>query len=117
MAARRVKLRHDDETRARIQTSQLINRLTSHALGRLKKELSASQVKAIEILLRKTLPDLATIEMRGNDDHPIRWVFSWKGSKSGPSRSTTSPESSSAPSTSAPSASPASSRTAGPAKP
>lgn len=63
MAARIHKIRHDDETRAKIQTSQLINRLTDHALGDLK--LEPTQVRAIEILLRKTLPDLTATELSG----------------------------------------------------
>jgi len=52
MAARK-HLTHDQKTREKIQTSQLINRLTDHALKNL--ELSSSQVKAIEILLRKNI--------------------------------------------------------------
>lgn len=63
MAARTVKIRHDDETRAKIKTSQLINRLTSHALGKLG--LEPTQVRAIEILLKKTLPDLTATELSG----------------------------------------------------
>jgi hypothetical protein len=45
------------EARQKIQTSQLINRLQDHALG--KVEMSKSQVSATAILLRKTLPDLS----------------------------------------------------------
>ena len=63
MAARVKKIRHDDETRAKIQTSQLINRLTDHALNDLK--LEPTQVRAIEILLKKTLPDLTATELSG----------------------------------------------------
>lgn len=63
MAARK-HLTHDQKTREKIQTSQLINRLTDHALKNL--ELSSSQVKAIEILLRKTLPDLKGLEVTGS---------------------------------------------------
>ena len=59
MAARSVKIRHDAETRLKIKTSQLINRLTDHALGKI--ELQHTQVKSIEILLRKTLPDLSQV--------------------------------------------------------
>jgi|TARA_R100000501_G_C2617966_1_gene111451 uncharacterized protein YjiS (DUF1127 family) len=62
MAARQ-KLSHDQKTREKIRTSQLINRLAKHALEDL--ELSTSQVKAIEILLRKTLPDLKQLEISG----------------------------------------------------
>lgn len=63
MAARN-KLTHDQKTREKIQTSQLINRLTNHAFGEL--ELTSSQVKSIEILLRKTLPDLKQLEVSGS---------------------------------------------------
>lgn len=49
--------------RRKIQASQLVNRLSDHALGKL--ELTATQIKAIEILLRKTIPDLTAIEHSG----------------------------------------------------
>lgn len=62
MAARK-KLNHDDRTREKIRTSQLINRLTDHALG--KVEMNSSQVSAALGLIRKTLPDLAAVEMTG----------------------------------------------------
>lgn len=60
MAARTRKIKHDEFTKDKIRTSQLINRLSNHALG--KVELSTTQVRAIEILLRKTLPDLASVQ-------------------------------------------------------
>ena len=58
MAARK-QLNHDDRTRAKIRTSQLINRLEKHVLDDL--ELSASQVSAALGLIKKTCPDLAAI--------------------------------------------------------
>lgn len=61
MAARVRKVRHDENTRAKIQTSQLINRLYGHVVG--KVELSPTQVRAAEVLLRKTLPDLSATEI------------------------------------------------------
>jgi len=39
----------------------LLNRLSAHALGEL--ELTTSQIKAIEILIRKTMPDLQAMQM------------------------------------------------------
>lgn len=66
----RKRLSHDDKTREKIQTSQLINRLTSFVNG--KVELSPAQVRAIEVLLKKTLPDLAAITLEGpgeNGEH------------------------------------------------
>jgi hypothetical protein len=71
MAARLRKM-HQDDVRAKIQTSQLINRLESHALGEV--ELSATQIKAIEVLIRKTLPDLSSVELKGDPDNPIETV-------------------------------------------
>ena len=75
MAARTRKVRHDDETRKKIQTSQLINRLTSHAFG--KVELDNSQVRSIEILLKKSLPDLAHMTHRGDADQPMEMRIRW----------------------------------------
>lgn len=63
MAARTVKIRHDDETRAKIQTSQLINRLQDHVAGEV--DLKPTQVQAALGLLRKTLPDLTATELSG----------------------------------------------------
>jgi hypothetical protein len=52
-----------DKVRQRIRTSMLARRLFDHALGKI--ELSQTQVKSIEILLRKTMPDLSAIEHSG----------------------------------------------------
>ena len=49
-----------ENTRKRIQTSMIINRLTDHIDG--KCELSATQVRAAEVLLNRTLPVLQSIE-------------------------------------------------------
>lgn len=71
--ATRKKLVHDENTRLKIQTSQLINRLNNHALGEL--ELTQSQIRAIEILLKKSLPDLQSIEHKGDVDAPLPFVI------------------------------------------
>jgi len=65
--AARLRARHQDDIRAKIQASQLVNRLTDHALG--KVELSATQVRAIEILLRKCVADLTSVEHTGEVAH------------------------------------------------
>ena len=57
--ARRKNLSHDQRTREKIQTSQLINRLLSDAKGEI--ELTNGQRKSIEILLKKALPDLSAV--------------------------------------------------------
>jgi hypothetical protein len=62
MAARKNKIRHDDETRAKIKASQLVNRLTDHALGNC--EMSSTQVTAALGLLKKALPDLSSAEVK-----------------------------------------------------
>ena len=61
---------HQEDVRNKIQASQLINRLTDHAFGNV--ELSQSQIKAIEILLKKRLPDLSAVEHSGDQEKPIR---------------------------------------------
>ena len=80
MAPRTVKIRHDEETRAKIQTSQLLNRLNDHVFntGDTAVEISQTQMKAIEILLRKSLPDLSAVEVSGDGDNPIEHVITWK---------------------------------------
>jgi hypothetical protein len=70
--AARIRKHHQDEVRLRIQTSQLINRLTDHALG--DTELSATQIRAIEILLKKSIPDLSAIEISGDEENPLQLV-------------------------------------------
>jgi len=62
MAVRK-NLRHPDIVRQRIQTSQLINRLNNHVHG--KCEMSQTQIRAAEILLKKALPDLQSTELTG----------------------------------------------------
>lgn len=67
--AARIRTKHQDEVRARIQASVLIGLLESHAMG--ETELSASRIRAIELLLKKSIPDLQSVELTGNDDNPV----------------------------------------------
>ena len=60
MAARK-NLTQLPQTREKIRTSMLINRLVNHALG--KCDMTPSQVSAASKLLRKTLPDLKPIKV------------------------------------------------------
>jgi len=72
MAARKRRIRHDEDTRAKIQASQLINRLTNHVLGELKDKdgnvlvMESSQVTAALGLLKKVLPDLSSTNVQGD---------------------------------------------------
>ncbi len=68
--AARIKKFHQDDVRAKIQASQLVNRLTDHALGLI--ELSNTQVRAIEVLLKKCIPDLQAVTLDGNVDHNVK---------------------------------------------
>lgn len=69
MAARK-QLFHPDDIKSKIQTSQLINRLESHALSD-SPLLDASQVNAIKILLNKVVPDVKSLELSGPNGGPI----------------------------------------------
>ena len=80
MAARTVKIRHDEETRAKIRTSQLINRLEDHIINDL--DLKPTQVTAALGLLKKTLPDLANVELSGDSDKPFQMVITWQQNQS-----------------------------------
>jgi hypothetical protein len=70
--AARLRKNHQEDVRAKIQASQLINVLQDHALGK-TAELPASRLKAIEILLKKTVPDLSQVqaEITGADGGPL----------------------------------------------
>lgn len=72
MAARLNKL-HQDDIRKKIQASQLINVLQDHALTG-EGEISPTRMKAIEILLRKSVADLSAITISGDDENPLQTV-------------------------------------------
>lgn len=61
--AARLRKTHQEDVRSKIKTSQLVNRLTDHALG--TAEMSRSQVQAASVLLKKVLPDLQSTELSG----------------------------------------------------
>lgn len=67
--AARLNPSHDNRTRDKIKTSQLINRLQAHVNGTV--EMKNSQVRAAECLLRKTLPDLANVQVTGEGGGPV----------------------------------------------
>lgn len=73
--AARIRSKHQAEVRAKIQASVLIGLLESHAMGEI--ELSSSRIKAIELLLKKSIPDLQSIEHIGDEDSPIVHVIKW----------------------------------------
>lgn len=82
MAARKAipSLEQQERTRAAIKTTQLVKRLQLYALGEKDEqdvmvELDAGKRKAIEILLRKSLPDLSSVTLTGDPNNPIVHVI------------------------------------------
>lgn len=69
--ATRKQLFHPDDVKKRIQASQLINRLTKHALSA-KPTMDASQVTAATKLLNKVVPDLKAVEHTGENGGPVK---------------------------------------------
>ena len=70
MAPRNRKIRHDEETRAKIQASQLINRLQDHVFG--KVDLKPTQVQSALGLLKKSVPDISAVQHTGGDGGPVQ---------------------------------------------
>lgn len=70
MAGRPMNKLHQEDVRAKIQASQLINVLQKHALGE-GGEISPSRMKAIEILLRKSVADLSAVTVSGDQENPL----------------------------------------------
>lgn len=67
---------HQEDVRKKIQVSQLLNVLQNHALG-VDEELSPTRMKAIEILLRKSMPDMASVTISGDSDQPLQHIVTW----------------------------------------
>ena len=82
--ARRLNPKHDAHTREKIQTSQLVNRLNSFVLRgvdpKTKKpiEMSREQITVALGLLKKTLPDLSSVELSGDETSPVNLSFNVK---------------------------------------
>lgn len=82
--AARLNPKQDERSRAAIQTTQLIKRLNCFALdvpddAGNAVELDANRLRAIDILLKKSLPDLSSIQMTGGGEggehlHKVEWV-------------------------------------------
>lgn len=75
--AARLNGAHTADIRLKIKTSQLVNRLQDFVLGAkdpktgAPMELDGNRLKAIEILLRKSLPDLSNVQVTGDADNPL----------------------------------------------
>ena len=63
---------HQDDVRKKIQVSLLIKKLEKHALEDSDETgISSSKMRAIQILLSKSLPDLSSIQISGDDEKPL----------------------------------------------
>lgn len=69
--AARINVKHIPFDRSKIQTSQLVNLLMQHANGTI--ELSQTRLKAIEILLRKSVPDLSSVDLHQQGEQIVRY--------------------------------------------
>jgi len=67
MPARTKKIRHDENTRAKIQAAHIIRRFQQHVMGDI--ELSSTQISAGKVLLDKVLPNLTSVEATSEVTH------------------------------------------------
>ena len=77
--AARIHTANNAQVRERIQTTQLVKRLQDNAMGEIT--LDKERIRSIEILLKKTLPDLSAIQHTGDPDKPIKLEIGWKSGK------------------------------------
>jgi hypothetical protein len=74
MAARKGPLTETklDEMRRRIRSTLLLKALEDHVLE--GAEMSATQIRAAETLLRKTIPDVSSVALTGPEGGPVQTV-------------------------------------------
>ena len=70
MAARKRKTELTDAWKQKIQVSIIALRLYDHLQG--KNEMTSTQIKAADILLRKMVPDLSRAEVTGEGGGPVQ---------------------------------------------
>lgn len=68
-------IQDQDHWRAKIQIGMIIETLQRHIKDPGKFPMGQTQVRSAEILLRRALPELQSIEFVGNPDKPI--TFTW----------------------------------------
>jgi len=74
MAARK-DLHHTSEVRKKIQTSQLMTRLSTNALSA-EEIMTPGQIRSAEILLKKAVPDLSAVNVEPDSDGELQ-TYSW----------------------------------------
>ncbi len=76
MAARKKKVTLTESWKEKIRAGIILDRLIKHVNGEI--EMTNSQIKAADILLKKTVPDLARTEVTGKDGEPQQHVVTWQ---------------------------------------
>jgi len=66
-----------EEVRQKIRATLLIKKLEDHVLE--DGDMNPSQVTAALGLLKKSVPDLAAIELSSDPDKPLSMVIGWMG--------------------------------------
>ncbi len=71
MAARKGPLTETklEEMRRRIKATLLLKKLEDHVLD--GSEMTATQIRAAETLLRKVIPDLSSVQHQGDANNPL----------------------------------------------
>jgi hypothetical protein len=76
MAARKKKVTLTESWKEKIRAGVILDRLIKHVNGEI--EMTNSQIKAADILLKKTVPDLARTEVTGKDGEPQQHIVTWQ---------------------------------------
>lgn len=73
ISARRKALReeHAEAVKEKIQTTELVNVLQNFALGKSSVKMTGTRLKAIEMLLDKTVPNLAAVKHEVEHDKVV----------------------------------------------
>jgi len=64
-----------EDWKDKIRAGVILDRLVKHVNGEI--DMSNSQVRAADILLKKIVPDVARTEIAGDPDRPLNIGFSW----------------------------------------
>ena len=72
--AARIHKRHQDDVRAKIQATQLLNYLQKHILENAGAENASTRVRAACALLDKTIPNLTSVAHTGSEGGPLEII-------------------------------------------
>ena len=75
MPARKKRLVLSDTWKDKIRAGVIMQRLLGHVNG--KVDMTSTQVKAADILLKKIVPDVARTEHVGEDGGPVKTENRW----------------------------------------